>query len=394
MFNLSDDVIRKNDAVNTVGEIHQQPEVWKEMREILASQKDAIQNFLNGIYEKHSNVRVIFTGAGTSAFIGDVLAPELAKQHQGNVQFEAIATTDIVSNPESYFIKDAPTVLVSFARSGNSPESVATVSLGEELVRDFYQVVVTCNKDGKLSENIKGDADSMTILTPERAHDQSLAMTSSFSCMMIAAYTIFAERGFDFAALDDVIAAGEALIGRVGDAVDVVLDFDFDRVAYLGSGGLGQLAHEAGLKMLELTAGEVVAMDETSLGFRHGPKSILNGTSVVVIFMSGEAYTRKYDMDILRELAAAESGMKVVAVMENADAEVEALADWAFVVGESDAGAGALASDFHRSLLYVIFAQVLAVKKSLQLGITPDNPSADGAINRVVKGVTIYEYEG
>lgn len=396
MFNLSEEAIKKNDAVHTIGEVHQQPEVWKEMKAILADKKDAVESFLKGIYEKHSAVRVIMSGAGTSAFIGDALAPELAKQHKGNVSFEGIATTDIVSNPESYFVLDVPTILVSFARSGNSPESVATVALGEKLVDDFYQVVITCNKDGQLAENIKGDERSITILTPEKAHDQSLAMTSSFSCMMIAAYTIFAEDGFDFASLDQVIQNGEELVARVGDNVDAVLSFDFDRIAYLGSGGLGQLAHEAGLKMLELTAGNVVAVDETSLGFRHGPKSILTPTSAVVIFMSGDAYTRKYDMDILRELSAADSGMKVIAVMENADAEVEKLADWTVTVGDAsaDAGAGALASDFHRALLYVVFAQVLAVKKSIQLGITPDNPSADGAINRVVKGVTIYDYEG
>ena len=391
MFNLSNEEIKKFDAVHTVGEIHQQPEVWKEMKAILADKKDTVESFLKGIYEKHSRVRVIMSGAGTSAFIGDALAPELAKQHKGNVTFDAVATTDIVSNPESYFVRDMPTILVSFARSGNSPESVATVALGEKLVDDFYQVVITCNKDGQLAENIKGDERSITILTPDQAHDQSLAMTSSFSCMMIAAYTIFAEDGFEFTALDQVIANGEALVANVGDHVDEVLGFDFDRIAYLGSGGLGQLAHEAALKMLELTAGNVVAVDETSLGFRHGPKSILNPTSAVVIFMSGDAYTRKYDMDILRELSAADSGMKVIAVMENADSEVKKLADWTVTVGNKNA---ALTSDFHRALLYVVFAQVLAVKKSISLGITPDNPSADGAINRVVKGVTIYDYEG
>src|SRR5699024_8616254 len=130
----------------TVGEIQQQPEVWKEMRAILESQQSDLQAFLSGIYQKHDRVRVIFSGAGTSAFIGDALAPELSRQHGGNVQFEGIATTDIVSNPTSYFIKELPTILVSFARSGNSPESVATVALGEELVDDFYQVVITCNK--------------------------------------------------------------------------------------------------------------------------------------------------------------------------------------------------------------------------------------------------------
>ena len=41
---------------------------------------------------------------------------------------------------------------------------------------------------------------------------------------------------------------------------------------------------------------------------------------------------------------------------------------------------------------FVIFAQTLAVLKSLSMGITPDNPCPTGEVNRVVKGVTLYPY--
>src|SRR5699024_12840140 len=127
----------------------------------------AVESFLKGIYEKHSRVRVIMSGAGTSAFIGDALAPELAKQHKGNVTFDAVATTDIVSNPESYFVRDMPTILVSFARSGNGPERVAAATLGEKIVDASYKVVMTGNKDGQLAEIIKGVERSLTNVTQE-----------------------------------------------------------------------------------------------------------------------------------------------------------------------------------------------------------------------------------
>ena len=139
------------------------------------------------------------------------------------------------------------------------------------------------------------------------------------------------------------------------DPVDEVLGFDFERIAYLGSGLLAQLSHEAALKMLELSGGQVVAIHESSLGFRHGPKSILNDKSAVVLFMSQDPYTRKYDLDILRELAAAKSGMKIVALTETKDEEVEKLADWVISV---NTGTESLSSDFHLALLYIIFAQV------------------------------------
>jgi len=390
LFNLTPEQIIDNNAEHTTREIHHQPIVWQELMKDFLEQQATYKEFLASIYNKHDHVRIILTGAGTSAFVGDTLVPELSRHNRKNVQFESIPTTDIVSNPTAYLYKDTPTILVSFARSGNSPESVATVSLGQQIVKDFYQVVITCNKDGQLAKNIQGDANCMTLLMPEKSNDQSLAMTSSFTSMIIAAYALFTEEVFTPAVAQQVIDCAQTLIDKLGDSVDAVLGFEFERIVYLGSGPLAQLSHEAALKMLELSDGQVVAIHESSLGFRHGPKSILNDKSVVALFMSQNPYTRKYDLDILRELAAAKSGMKIVALTEKKDEEVEKLADWVVTV---NAGTETLGNDFNLAVLYVIFAQALALKKSIKLGITPDNPSPDGAISRVVKGVTIYDYQ-
>ncbi|QUW21529.1 SIS domain-containing protein [Sporosarcina sp. Marseille-Q4063] len=389
MFNITVDQMTKQNAVHTTGEIHQQPAVWQELIEDFFAQQASYKEFLETIYKKHQSVRVIFTGAGTSAFVGDTLVPELAKQNNRNIQFESIPTTDIVSNPTEYLFKEQPTILVSFARSGNSPESVATVSLGQEIVDDFYQVVITCNKIGLLAENIKEDKNSITLLMPEKANDQSLAMTSSFTSMIIAGFALFTDNVFSKEVANQVIESAEQLVENLGDRIDEILEFDFERIVYLGSGLLAQLSHEAALKMLELSNGQVVAIHESSLGFRHGPKSILNDQSAVVLFVSQNPYTRKYDLDILRELAAADT-FKIIALTETKDDEVAELANWQLTVNR---GSKPFANDFNLSLLYAIFAQVLALKKSLQLGITPDNPSPDGLISRVVKGVTIYDYQ-
>jgi tagatose-6-phosphate ketose/aldose isomerase len=390
MFNLTSEQIRESNAVHTSREIQQQPAVWAELVSDFFEQQDSLKYFVESVYAKHNKIRVIFTGAGTSAFVGDTLVPELSKQNQEKIQFESIPTTDIVSNPTEYLLKDVPTILVSFARSGNSPESVATVSLGQEIVDDFYQVVITCNNGGQLAKNVKDDADSITILTPEKSNDQSLAMTSSFTSMLLAAYALFTVDTFTEGLSHRLISSAERLIDALGDNLDEILEFEFERIVYLGSGLLGQLSHEAALKMLELTGGQVVAIHETSLGFRHGPKSILNEKSAVVLFMSQDPYTRKYDIDILRELAAAETGMKIIVLTEKKDEEVERLADWTITV---NSGEESITSDLQLGLLYIIFAQTLAMRKSMKLGITPDNPSPDGAISRVVQGVTIYDYK-
>lgn len=390
MFNLTAEDITKNNATHTAGEIHHQPEVWAEQAASILENKESLKGFVSSIIEKHAQTRVIFTGAGTSAFAGDTIVPELNKENQAKVQFEAIATTDIVSNPEQYLTKTTPTILVSFARSGNSPESVASVALGQKIVDDFYQVIITCNENGQLAKNVQGDDSSITILTPAKANDKSLAMTSSFTTMLVAAYALFTKEDFTAEIAGQLVANGEKFVGSIGDKVDAVLEFNFERVVYLGSGLLSELAHETALKMLELTGGQVVAINDSSLGFRHGPKSIINEKSLVVLYLSADEYTRKYDMDILRELSKANNGMKIVALTEKADAEVEKLADWTVTVNSSEIPVN---NDFELALLYVIFGQVLAMKKSIQLGITPDNPSPDGTINRVVEGVTIYDYK-
>ena len=389
MFNLTLEQIKENNATHTTREIHQQPEVWQELMKDFFNKQDTFKDFLTTIYNKHEFVRVIMTGAGTSAFIGDTLVPELAKQGQKNVRFESIPTTDIVSNPTEYLFKDTPTILVSFARSGNSPESVATVSLGKEIIDDFYQVVITCNKDGQLVKNIAGDEHSITLLAPEKSNDQSLAMTSSFSTMILAAYALFTAQSVTENVSTHLIKNATYLIDELGEQIDDVLTFDFERIVYLGSGLLAQLSHEASLKMLELSGGKVVSLHESSLGFRHGPKSILNEKSAVVLFLSQDPYTRKYDMDILRELSKADTGLKIIVLSEREETELQELADWVIPVNFEEEK---IDSDFHLALLYIIFAQVLAMRKSIQLGITPDNPS-DGTINRVVQGVTIHAYE-
>src|SRR5690625_616525 len=343
MFNLTTEQIKKMNAVHTARETHQQPSVWQELVLDFFGQEESLKAFVQAIFEKHDQTRVIFTGAGTSAFVGDTLVPVLSKQNKQNIQFESIPTTDIVSNPTAYLFKEVPTILVSFARSGNSPESVASVTLGQEIIDDFYQVVITCNKDGQLAKNIEGDENSITMLMPEKSNDQSLAMTSSFTSMILAAYVLFAGDTFTEKQSEQLVSSAKHVIDKLGDSLDDILAFDFERIVYLGSGLLAQLSHEAALKMLELSGGQVVAIHESSLGFRHGPKSILNEKSAVVLFMSQDPYTRKYDVDILRELAAAESGMKIIVLTEKKDEEVEKLADWTITV---NAGERSISNDF------------------------------------------------
>ncbi|CIO74150.1 tagatose-6-phosphate ketose/aldose isomerase [Streptococcus pneumoniae] len=371
----------------TTREIYQQPDVWREAFEFYQAKREEIAAFLQEIADKHDYIKVILTGAGTSAYVGDTLLPyfkEVYDERKWN--FNAIATTDIVANPATYLKKDVATVLVSFARSGNSPESLATVDLAKSLVDELYQVTITCAADGKLALQAHGDDRNLLLLQPAVSNDAGFAMTSSFTSMMLTALLVFDPTEFAVKAerFEVVSSLARKILDKAEDVKELV-DLDFNRVIYLGAGPFFGLAHEAQLKILELTAGQVATMYESPVGFRHGPKSLINDNTVVLVFGTTTDYTRKYDLDLVREVAGDQIARRVVL-----------LSDQAFGlenVKEVALGCGGVLNDIYRVFPYIVYAQLFALLTSLKVENKPDTPSPTGTVNRVVQGVIIHEYQ-
>jgi tagatose-6-phosphate ketose/aldose isomerase len=317
----------------------------------------------------------VLTGAGTSAFIGECLAPWLSRAIGRRV--EAVATTDLVSAPALYCERETPTLLVSFGRSGNSPESIAAARIADAEIAEVHHLIVTCNGDGALARDAGGKA--YVVVLPEATHDRSFAMTSSFTAMMLAALSILG--GID--AMDQRI---DAIVGSVGDAVieaeglmQALAARDFSRVVYLGSGVFKGLAREAALKLLELTDGAVVTAFDTPMGFRHGPKTVVNGETLVVIFVSNDPYISQYDRDLIAELRSDGVAGEIVTVAARPNPD-----DMLPIRHLEDA------ADVDLLFPYIVPAQLFALSASLARGMTPDTPNAAGTVNRVVQGVRIH----
>lgn len=189
MFIFDENTLKKYGAKTTYDEIIQQPELWREAKSIYDDNIDKINAFLNSIDSNNEKLRIIFTGAGTSEYVGNLICDYL--NSNGSYSFESIATTDLVSNPNLYFRKDIPTLLVSFARSGNSPESLAALDLANQLVDNIYHLAITCAGEGKLAVNLKGQDNAYVLLMPEKSNDKGFAMTGSFTCMALSALLIF-----------------------------------------------------------------------------------------------------------------------------------------------------------------------------------------------------------
>jgi tagatose-6-phosphate ketose/aldose isomerase len=324
---------------------------------------------------------VILTGAGTSSFIGECLAPHLSARLQRRV--EAIPTTDLVSAPYLYFEPATPTLLVSFGRSGDSPESVAALDLADQVVTDVHHLAITCNPQGALARKLGAGGKGRAILLPEETNDRSFAMTSSFSCMLYAA--LAALSGIDGMAdrVERMAQATDDVIATQAQAMRALAARGYERVVYLGSHGFKGLAREAALKLTELTDGGMIAVYDSPMGFRHGPKTVVNDTTLVVIFLSNHPYTRRYDLDLLDEIRRDRryGGLLVISAKE---ADIPAGVDRIALPAMADA------EDVDLLIPYIAAPQIFAFEVSLARGLTPDNPNKSGTVNRVVQGVRIH----
>lgn len=371
----------------TTREIYQQPQVWQTAFENYKVQANEIAVFLNNIDEKYDYIKVILTGAGTSAYVGDTLLPYFRKIYdERKWNFNAIATTDIVANPLAYLHKEVTTILVSFARSGNSPESVATVDLAKDIVEELYQITITCAAEGKLAQQAHGDERNLLLLQPAPSNDAGFAMTSSFTSMMLTALLVFDKA--DLAAKAEKVSALMTLSQEVLDSAEAIqkmVSLDYNRVIYLGAGPFFGLAHEAQLKILELTAGQVATMYESPVGFRHGPKSLVNEKTVVVVFGSTDSYTKLYDLNLVREVAGDEIARKVILLTD----QKEDLENVEQVIFSSQQ----LADDVYRVFPYIVYGQLFALLTALKVNNRPDTPSPTGTVNRVVQGVIIHSFD-
>lgn len=357
----------------TFEEILQQPNMWGQTAQRMEECRADLDLFLQPILQNDQS-RIILTGAGSSAFAGLVLSPYLSKELDRRV--EPIATTDIVSNPRDYLCPDVPTLLVSFARSGNSPESTAATALADQLIGDCYHLIVTCAQDGILAMSHKDRSRSYVILTPPETNDRGFAMTSSLTSMLLATMMAFCPT----VPVGALITGVENVLRR-RDSIRDLADGDFQRIIYLGSGALSGAARESALKTLELTAGDIGAYYDSPLGFRHGPKSLVREKTLVVVFLSEDPYTRQYDCELVEELRG--DGAQVITLSLHGDKTTNQ--DWVLPVSD--------VADAEGALVFIVFAQLLAAYSSLKRGLNVDNPFPGGEVNRVVKGVQIHALE-
>jgi len=369
---------------NTAKEISRQPELWMETYYKLISEKENVVSFLKNVLSKECPY-VILTGAGTSAFIGEALVGPFQKKWK--VYTRAIATTDIITHPGDYFLRSRPTLLISFARSGDSPESLATVKLANKHCDELYKLNITCNKDGELAKKA-GTENSYVFLLPEETNDHSLAMTSSFTSMLLTGLLILDIQDIErmYPVINNLKECGNYILKEYTEKLHKLAESHYQRMVFLGSGAIFGSAHESHLKVQELTDGNVICTYDSFLGFRHGPRAVVNKSTVMAYLLSNNSHVRKYEIDLIKSVNATSSGHKSIAIGNSVNSE-ELNIDLPIQLPEY---LNDIPEEF-LSVFYVLPAQIIGFFKSLSLGLSPDSPSNSGSITRVVQGVTIYD---
>src|SRR5699024_226938 len=304
------------EILHTSREIARQPSSWVKVWEKINSEQKQLISFLEPLKEK-DGLNIVLTGAGSSAFVGESVSNSWVRSFECPVQ--AIPTTDLVTHFRDRIAANKPLLLISFARSGNSPESTAAVERANAYCEEVYHLSITCNPDGKLAQ-MAGDDNVHAFLLPEEAEDQSLAMTNSFTSMALAATLIpslLSQSNDDIdPAVEKLSEYGKSIIHNFLKTLQTVAQKEFDRVIFLGSGPLLGIARESHLKVQELTNGKVVGKFDSFLGFRHGLKAIIDDDTLVVYLLSNNDQVNRYEKDLMDQIARHEYDLTTLAVSE------------------------------------------------------------------------------
>jgi tagatose-6-phosphate ketose/aldose isomerase len=371
----------------TPREIAQQPDTWRKTALFFETQMTRFQNFLEraGVtapLEKRPIVLLI--GAGTSDFIGESLAL-LIRQRWG-CEATAVASTELLPNVSEYVIPGRRYLWISFSRSGDSPEGVNVLEQALEVYPEISHLVITCNPNSRMAGLAANHPHACTAVLDDAVNDRSLAMTSSFTNMVVFGQCLAHAWSFSEykPILDSMIETANKFLGESAELAQKMAGRGTRRICMIGSGSLAAVAQEASLKVLEMSGGKVKTMPQTSLGLRHGPMAALDRDTDLVFFLSSERPRFRYEVDLLREIQAKKiTATCVVVGLKSSEAEVLPLCDTYHAIDGSF-------PDVYRPPVDVIFGQLLGLYSSIAFGLRPDAPSPAGVINRVVSNFTIY----
>ena len=388
LLNLSREEKIERGLLYTPAEIAQQPATWESTFSIFQEHRTRLADFLGdaGFGDPVCPKPVVFlVGAGTSDYVGRSLVHLLRRLWKCEVI--AVPSTSLLTHGEEWLIPGQRYVWISFSRSGDSPEGVSVLEKALVSHPDIHHIVVSCNAEGRMIRCTAGKRQAFAVALDDAVNDRALAMTSSFSNMVVFGQCMAHVHNFTQyeAILSQLVEAGKTFLPHAADAAAALAAEPFERVCFIGSGALEGVAVESGLKVLELTAGGILTMSESAMGLRHGPMAALDKTTLLVAYLSSDEKVARYERDLLQELKRKRLVKTQIAVGGHSRPPLDGFAERHLSPDIRTA-----VPDDCRPPVDVLFGQLLGLFFSLRCNLMPDRPSPDGVISRVVQNVRIY----
>ena len=369
---------------NTSEEIYKQPEVWEKVIKLFQSEESLIKRDLDKANVK--DMKILLAGAGSSEYVGRSVVYQLRTL---GLDADAVGTTDLLTNPKLYLQFEKPTLLVSFARSGDSPESLEAIKVVRKVLKSkLWTANITCNNAGELAVQSQKWKQNFLFILPKATLDKGFAMTSSFTSMILWVLLMFQSSDGINENIKHLIRNINNLQPKHITTLEQLANAGAERIAFIGSNHLQGFAQEASLKSLELSNGSVASSYNSALGFRHGPKAIINSKTIVFVFLSTNSLTRQYDLDLVKEIQQEKICQKIVVFDYKRNNKLASICDHYIYAPSSRQ-----TTDIYAGLFYIYLAQIFAILQSVALRKTPDNPCPTGQINRVVEGVKIHHFK-
>ena len=373
---------------HTPREIWQQPETWNKTYQRCLDRAANLREFLlrSGVRSDGSCANVYLLGAGTSDYTGRALVSLLRKRWRGEVW--AIPSTTLLTEIDGFHRDGKEYLWISFSRSGESPEGVALLERALDRYPSIRHIVITCNEGGTMAQLCaRHPENTLALVLDDAVNDRGLAMTSSFSNMVLAGQCVAHVE--DLPAFGDVVGQmanlGTQFLPAAAEVAAAVTMLGCSRACFVGSGALRAVADESALKVVELSAGKVTTLAETPLGLRHGPMSSVDGNTLFVAFLSNDTRRRGYELDLLREIDRKRLGRVRVLVTAQGPKDLTGLSDFSLSLNST-----ADFPDHYRPGLDVMLGQLVGLFASMRCGLKPDQPSPSGTITRVVQPIKLY----
>ena len=244
---------------HTLREIGQQPLTWLETAARVAAASRRRPSALAAVTPGgRPGADRASPAPGSSLYAGECLSPALQARAAASPCTPSPAG-EVLTHPADGCLPRGPYLIVSFARSGNSPESCGVLDSVRERSPQCRHLVITCNRQGRLATRYRDDprrghgGARRQDLRPQPGDDQQLHEHGAGR--PAAGHDAATCRATVRAALAAGPPGAELLLELRGRRWRASPAAPYRSAVYLGSGCRYGSARESALKMLEMTGG-------------------------------------------------------------------------------------------------------------------------------------------